>query len=162
VETALHPILILATYCSIEIQSYNTDVERWDPFTGGASSVLGTLTDMTVSLGRTFVDPFTEYKRQRRELKEGGTGGSVNSPAGSAALAAGKGLGRVYGSMTKGTLVDLPLALAEGLRNVPRLYGADADDYGKVTDWKSGTVVGGKVSSRFSCAMRSTELCLLT
>jgi hypothetical protein len=134
VEAASDLLLIIKNCCRLHIQSYNTDVERWDPLTGGASSVLGTLTDVTVSLGRTFVDPFTQYKQQRNAMKEGDTSGSMKSPAGSAALAAGRGLGKLSESVTRGTLVDLPLALAEGLRNVPRLYSDQPNDYRRFND----------------------------
>jgi hypothetical protein len=51
-------------------------------------------------------------------------------------------------SLLKGTMVDLPLAVAEGLRIAPRLYGEQIQDYGTLTDWKSGFVVAGKVSCR--------------
>jgi sterol 3beta-glucosyltransferase len=130
-------------------RSYNTDVDRWDPVTGGASSVVGTLTDMTVALGQTFIDPYKEYKQHRLQTADQQQG-SVGGAVGSATMASGKGLGRLYGAMAKGALVDLPLALTEGLRNAPRLYGAEADDYGRAKDWKSGCVVGGKVGSDIS------------
>lgn len=38
----------------------------------------------------------------------------------------------------------MPLAAAEGFRSLPRLWGDEVADYGKVTDWKSGAVVAGK------------------
>jgi hypothetical protein len=41
-------------------------------------------------------------------------------------------------------MVDIPLATAEGLRAVPKLYGEETKTYAPVTDWKSGFVVGGK------------------
>jgi hypothetical protein len=41
-------------------------------------------------------------------------------------------------------MVDIPLATAEGLRAVPKLYGEETKTYAPVTDWKSGLVVGGK------------------
>lgn len=44
----------------------------------------------------------------------------------------------------KGLMVDIPLATAEGLRNVPALYGDKPRDHGTVTDWKSGALTGGK------------------
>lgn len=50
----------------------------------------------------------------------------------------------VGGSLTKATLVDVPLALADGLHAVPRLYGEKVREHGAVTDWKSGGVVAGK------------------
>ncbi|KAI7205553.1 hypothetical protein D0869_01373 [Hortaea werneckii] len=64
--------------------------------------------------------------------------------AGKMAAASGKSLGKVFTSYTKGVLVDLPLATAEGFRNMPRLWGDEVKDYGKVTDWKSGGVTAGK------------------
>ncbi|EKG18451.1 hypothetical protein MPH_04253 [Macrophomina phaseolina MS6] len=41
-------------------------------------------------------------------------------------------------------LVDIPLAMTEGLRNLPRCVGDDIRDNGHVTDWKSGATVAGK------------------
>jgi sterol 3beta-glucosyltransferase len=48
-------------------------------------------------------------------------------------------------SVTKGTLVDVPLALTEGFRNAPRIYGGKVRKQEKVTDWKIGGIVAGKV-----------------
>jgi hypothetical protein len=81
---------------------------------------------------------------------------------GSATMASGKSLGRLYGAMAKGALLDLPLALSEGLRNAPRLYGGEADDYGRAKDWKSGCVVGGKVSTKLFVRNFHGEKDLLT
>ncbi|GKZ18507.1 hypothetical protein AbraIFM66951_003387 [Aspergillus brasiliensis] len=63
---------------------------------------------------------------------------------GKMAAASGKSLGNVGPTMVRGTLVDFPLALAEGLRNAPRLYGETPRDHGPVTDVKSGFAVAGK------------------
>ena len=46
-------------------REYNTDVERWDPLTAGASATLGVLTDFTSALGGTFVNPFKEIRKAR-------------------------------------------------------------------------------------------------
>lgn len=64
--------------------------------------------------------------------------------AGSMALASGKSLGKVVPTFYKAVLVDWPLAMTEGFRGMPRLWGEEVKDYGKVTDWKSGAVVAGK------------------
>lgn len=56
--------------------------------------------------------------------------------------------------MVKGTLVDVPLAFAEGLRNTPVLYGENIRDHGPVTDWKSGGIVAAKVSLMISTSER--------
>ena len=60
------------------------------------------------------------------------------------ALASSKSLGKFFSSYTKGVLVDMPLATAEGFRSLPRLWGSEVPSYGTVTDWKSGAVVAGK------------------
>ncbi|GCB24345.1 sterol 3-beta-glucosyltransferase UGT80A2 [Aspergillus awamori] len=67
-----------------------------------------------------------------------------SSRAGAALAASGKSLGKFVGHAYKGAVVDIPLATAEGLRSVPRLYGEEVRDLGPVRDWKSGLAVGGK------------------
>lgn len=51
---------------------------------------------------------------------------------------------RFVGQMFKGFVVDVPLAVTEGLRSTPQLYGDKVEDLEPITDWKSGTVVAGK------------------
>ncbi|KAL5366668.1 hypothetical protein BJX96DRAFT_161323 [Aspergillus floccosus] len=41
-------------------------------------------------------------------------------------------------------LVDLPFAVSEGLRAVPRLYGDEVKDHEIARDWKSGATVARK------------------
>lgn len=125
---------------SLRSKTHIVENKRWDPLTAGASSTLGTITNFTSALGGTFVDPFIQMKRVR---DTGGDGGSMTNAALSTAGMGVKGLGT---SVVKGTLVDMPLALAEGLRNTPALYGEKVRDHGPVTDWKSGGVVAAKVS----------------
>jgi UDP:flavonoid glycosyltransferase YjiC (YdhE family) len=60
--------------------------------------------------------------------------------AGSSATA----MGRLFGVATKGTLVDVPQSITEGLRATPRLYGEKVKDHEPITDWKSGFKVAGK------------------
>jgi len=129
-------MLILARYRPKE---YNMDVERWDPLTAGASATLGILTDFTSALGGTFVNPFREVRQARL------AGGDDGSASFAAASAVSKGFTSMASSLGKGALVGIPLALAEGLKNAPRLYGEDVKDHGKVKDWKSGGIVAAKV-----------------
>ncbi len=124
---------------SLRVREYDTDVRRWDPLSGGAASTLGTVTDFGLSLGGLFVDPYKEYKRAA-------AGGRSGSSTTAAARAAGSSAGAMTGALTKGMLVDMPLALAEGMKNVPRLYGEEVPDHGKVKDWQSGGKVAVKVS----------------
>ncbi|KAH8592080.1 hypothetical protein B0O99DRAFT_630414 [Bisporella sp. PMI_857] len=66
------------------------------------------------------------------------------STSGAMALGAAQGVGGFFGSFSKGFLVDMPLAMTEGLRNAPKLYGGTVPEYGNVTDWKSGLLATGK------------------
>jgi hypothetical protein len=110
--------------------------------TGGAASIFGVVTEFTSAFGGTFIDPFKAYKETRKN------GGSVSAGSGAAAQGAAMNVGGMAGAVTKGALVSTPLALAEGLRQIPRLYGEEVRDHGKVTDWRSGGVVAAKVSCR--------------
>lgn len=105
----------------------------------GAFATLGVMTDFTSALGGTFINPFVEYK-QARDTGQGGSGASL-----AAAGSVGKGFASMGTSITKGTLVSFPLAIAEGLRNTPKLYGDEVKKHEPVTDSKSGVVVAGKV-----------------
>ncbi|KAH6643326.1 glycosyltransferase family 28 domain-containing protein [Truncatella angustata] len=122
---------------SLRSKEYDTDVQRWDPVSGGAASILGTMTDFSKALGGVFIDPFKSYKRV-------GEKGDGESAAGVALTEVGDRLGSMAGVVTKGALVDMPLALAEGLKNVPRLYGEEIQDHGTVNDWQSGSKVAAK------------------
>ncbi|KAF7324784.1 Glycosyltransferase family 1 protein [Mycena kentingensis (nom. inval.)] len=64
--------------------------------------------------------------------------------AGAMAVASGKGVGAFVGSVVKGLVVDVPLAMTEGMRNVPSMYGQVPQDHGQVTGWASGAAVAGK------------------
>ena len=64
------------------------------------------------------------------------------------ALASTKSLGKTLGALSKGFLVDMPLATAEGFHSLPRLWGGEVKDYGAVTDWQSGGVVAAKTLVR--------------
>lgn len=130
--------------CSLRSKEYHVESKRWDPLTAGASSTLGTITDFTTALGGAFIDPFLEMKRVRK-AKDGEK--SNGAAAAAAGLAAAQGLRGMTRTLTKATLVNMPLAFAEGFRNTPALYGDKPRSYEPVTDWKSGSVVGAKVRS---------------
>ncbi|PNP73834.1 hypothetical protein FNYG_12793 [Fusarium nygamai] len=66
------------------------------------------------------------------------------STSSNAGRSAGKGISKMTTSVLKGSLVDVPLALTEGLHNLPELYGDKVRKHDKVTDWKSGTAEAGK------------------
>lgn len=63
---------------------------------------------------------------------------------GAAMEGSAKSLGKVVGYWYKGMLIDLPLAVTDGLRAVPQLYGDEVKDHGTVRDWRSGASFAGK------------------
>jgi hypothetical protein len=119
--------------------------------------------------GDIFILPYQEFRRQPQSpsnsvipKSSGGRSPSVSSKAsssivttngerqskmkttGTAIGASAKSLGKAVGHSYKGMLIDVPLAVSEGLRAVPRLYGDEVKDHGAVRDWKSGAVFAGK------------------
>jgi hypothetical protein len=60
------------------------------------------------------------------------------------AAASAKSLGNMIVRPYKSIFVDVPLAVADGLHAVPKLYGGEVRERGKITDLKSGTLVAGK------------------
>ncbi|CAK5273757.1 unnamed protein product [Mycena citricolor] len=80
------------------------------------------------------------------DLGEGTSTGSSNRLhlAGAMAAASGKSFSRFLGTGLRGMILDMPLAVTEGMRNVPRLYGDEVKDMGPVDGWKSGSVMAGK------------------
>lgn len=49
-----------------------------------------------------------------------------------------KSVGRIIAYYYKGILVDIPGAVNEGLRAVPRMYGEEVKEYDNIRDFKSG------------------------
>jgi len=65
--------------------------------------------------------------------------------AGAMVTASAVSLGNVFIGLSKGVLVDIPVAAADGIRAVPQLCNhQEVKDYGTVTGWKSGASVAGK------------------
>ncbi|KAK0721774.1 hypothetical protein B0T26DRAFT_700265 [Lasiosphaeria miniovina] len=66
------------------------------------------------------------------------------SMAGTVAGASAKSIGMLGPTAAKGMLVDFPLAITEGMKSVPQLFGTKVRHHGPVTDAKSGAAVAGK------------------
>jgi hypothetical protein len=49
-----------------------------------------------------------------------------------------KSVGKIIGYYYKGVLVDIPMAVNEGLRAVPRMYGEEVKSYDNIKDFRSG------------------------
>lgn len=135
---------------------------------------MSTAVDLGTSVTGIFTKPYTEYRddRDRRayedstleasnasagqnvtvtENKETSDGFSIHSAtrrkpisAGQLAGASGMSIAMFAPKALKGMTVDLPLALTDGLKNVPRAYGDTVRDHGPVTSFKSGATVAGK------------------
>ncbi|KAF8201061.1 sterol glucosyltransferase [Mycena galopus ATCC 62051] len=113
------------------------DNRRWDPITGGSSAVTAVFTEMVDATAGIFVKPYQEFSGAGVDRSPFGTAGAM-------VAASSKSMGTVFTSGLRGTAVDIPVALTEGLRNVPKMYGEEVKDYGHVKDWKSGMAVAGK------------------
>jgi hypothetical protein len=64
--------------------------------------------------------------------------------AGQMAGASGKSFAMFAPKATKAMLADIPMAITDGLKNVPRAYGDTVRDHGPVTGFASGATVAGK------------------
>lgn len=144
------------------------DPQRYDPISSTTSAFVASQYDAVKATGNIFYKPYKEYRRRNEnELDQpphtsetrssasvndegSGSGSSIatgrkkGNVAGKMAAASGKALGDFTLNGFKAATVDIPLACSEGLKNVPALYGEKVRDDGRVTDWKSGAVVGGK------------------
>ncbi|KAK1986369.1 UDP-glucose,sterol transferase [Colletotrichum cereale] len=69
---------------------------------------------------------------------------SSGRPGAMAAAAAANGVGKLAGNAAKGLFVDIPLAMTEGLRAVPNLYGDRVQKHDAVEGFRSGVSVAGK------------------
>ncbi|KOS36847.1 hypothetical protein ACN38_g12379 [Penicillium nordicum] len=136
---------------------------RWDPITGGTSSLLGMYKDILTASSDVVIRPYKEFSRARQQSEpelviiETTNPQSERSPsetisrtsrtnqtdedwgvAGKAVGGSAKSVGRIIAYYYKGVLVDIPGAVNEGLRAVPRLYGEEVKEYNDIRDFKSG------------------------
>ena len=116
--------------------------KRWDPFTSASSAGLRVASDITTSTVGIFADPVKVYLDNHKAGPEEQSQLKVH---GQAALASLKSTNHLAVGAFKGGMVDIPLALAEGFRNTPRLWGQTVEEQEEITGWKSGATVAGKV-----------------
>ncbi|CAI7581566.1 unnamed protein product [Penicillium bialowiezense] len=153
-----------------ELKSYESNpifiqTRRWDPVTGGTSSLLGMYKDILTASSDVVIRPYKEFSRARQqsepelvviestngessgerrpsEASSRRSGSSMQDEdwrvAGNAVGGSAKSVGRIIAYYYKGVLVDIPGAVNEGLRAVPRLYGEDVKRYDDIKDFKSG------------------------
>lgn len=126
----------MLTHTRFKSRPFVIENPRWDPLTATSSALLGTIVDFSAVLWNTVADPYKTFKvaPDSRADKINSTGGAI-----------GHSMVALGGSITKSTLVSVPMALADGFHTVPTLYGEKVRDHGPLTDWKSGSIVAGKV-----------------
>ena len=112
--------------------------------TSASSAGFRLASDITSSTVGIIADPAKVYMDNH---KKGSEGTSQLKLHGQAALASARSIDHLAVRSFKGGMVDVPLALAEGFRNAPRLWGETVKEQEEITDWKSGTAVAGKVSA---------------
>lgn len=130
---------------SLQTHPIHIHNNRWDPITGASSAHVSVAANMGIAVKDMFYSPYSEFKRSSTDSsKARATASSQVATAGRMAAATAKGFGKLNVAFFKGCIVDIPLAATEGFRAVPRLYGENVDDYGKVEDIKSGVTVAGR------------------
>lgn len=148
------------------LQQYQTkplsiEIRRWEPVTAVSSASLSTIAGMTDTIAGIVIDPYKEYRRLRATTEMIPTDGAApvtieplnnletdpndSNYAKQMAIASAISFTKFLGRSFRGALVDLPLAAAEGMRAVPRLYGEDVRVNAPVHDWRSGMTVGCSV-----------------
>lgn len=126
--------------------------KRWDPVTGTTTAGVRLGYDVAKSTVGIFTDPAKVYIDHHNDHKKPGEGRSLMKTHSHAALASAKSINNVVSGSFKGGMVEVPLAMAEGFRNVPRLWGESVAEQEEITGVGSGLKVAGKVSHcAYSC-----------
>jgi hypothetical protein len=129
---------------------------RWDSVTGGVAASIGMAYDILSATNDLWYAPHKLRMKTQEAGEDVGESSSSNTKRTSAAKhakqtarmvgASAMTIPRLYGIMLKGFAVDTPLAVAEGLRATPRLYGQEVKDHKPITGIGSGFKVAGKVA----------------
>ncbi|KAI9727798.1 MAG: hypothetical protein M1834_007945 [Cirrosporium novae-zelandiae] len=117
---------------------------RWDPVTSSSSAAIGMFSDCADAMNDIWKRPHEIHKSQKESKNQGeGSGKRIAAMVGASAMS----ISKMYGVALRGALIDMPLALTEGLRATPKLYGETVTEHNAVVDWKSGGIVGAKTFS---------------
>ncbi|KAI8719879.1 Glyco-transf-28 domain-containing protein [Fusarium sp. LHS14.1] len=130
---------------------------RWDPFTAVGSASMEVAASMADATAGVFVKPYETIKEHQTRAKSSLESGSsqTRSQSDSASVSESrvarravgtstKSLGKLAVTSAKGIFVDIPIAVTDGLRAVPNLYGEDVRARDHITGFRSGAVVAGK------------------
>lgn len=145
-----------------ESRTYHIENRRWDPITGGASAAIGTFYDVGMAFSdasgssgkgkeKTAVYAMTPDSKSSDTIP---TTPDIFEPSisdiESTKLpkrknnAIAKSFGKAGTALLKGSLVEIPYALAKGLHNAPLMYNDQPRDFGPITNVQSGLTVAGK------------------
>lgn len=136
---------------------------RWDPVTSLTSAGVGLAYEVSSTTTGLWYSPYKMHSRKHRStgsIASFNSNGDQASDAGESSVRATKSqyakstakyagasagtIPKLAGVFTKGGMVDLPLALTEGLRATPKLYGENVKDHDPITNFSSGVKVAGK------------------
>lgn len=89
------------------------------------------------------LEPYREYKRHRSESEPDNTPTTEirETQTRQMLLLSLTSLGKFLGRASRGALLDLPLAVTEGMRSLPRLYGDPVKHHSPITSLETGTLV---------------------
>ncbi|KAJ3471895.1 hypothetical protein MRS44_001994 [Fusarium solani] len=130
--------------------------QRWDPFTAVGSASMEVVASMADATAGVFVKPYETIKEHQTRAKtsiesgssqarsQGDSASVSESVARKAVGTSTKSLGKLAVTSAKGIFVDIPIAVTDGLRAVPNLYGEDVRPRDHITGFRSGAVVAGK------------------
>lgn len=88
-------------------------------------------------------DALASFHDMRPVPRASSSRGCLNT-ASAIAGASASGVGGFFKSYSRGMYIDMPLAVAEGFRAVPRMYGETVPEQEAIVDWQSGARVAGK------------------
>jgi len=138
------------------------------------SAYFGVIYDIAESSAGIVIKPYQEYRKaqESRNLRDdtdptrslsqsqklGSSASSISSKsnnktltneshstAGAMARASGHSAKNLATAMYRGTFVNIPVVITDGMRATPGLYSDQVKDYGQVKGWKSGMAKGSKV-----------------
>ncbi|KAH7317209.1 hypothetical protein BKA65DRAFT_570670, partial [Rhexocercosporidium sp. MPI-PUGE-AT-0058] len=156
----------------LQTKPFDIENKRWEPLSALLSAYFSAGYEIAESSVGIVTKPYQEY-RKAQELRDVGDGNdsiglssrsqkpgssassilsgknntSTNENRGTAnamARASANSAKDLASAIGRGALVDIPLAITEGTRATPGLYGDQVSDYGQVKGWKSGMAKGGK------------------
>ncbi|KAF4967395.1 hypothetical protein FSARC_5053 [Fusarium sarcochroum] len=151
------PTVVVSFFGEHQSNPIFIESRRWDPITAAGSASIeaaATMADATVDI---FSKPYNTIK-QRHTRPETLSNGESSQDASSSDTrdtnhsgvttdvirGSTKGLGILALTSAKGILVDIPVAVTDGLLAVPHLYGEDVRRRGNIDGFRAGAVVAGK------------------